>query len=73
MQMRMCLGDSIMRLWRGLSILCLTCLLAAWATTDGHGRGWERLGERDADLRVERDKIDVGRREGRVTVMLYGR
>ena len=42
-----------------------------------HGRPWpvvgERLGERDADLRVVHEKIDVGRREGRVTVMLYGR
>ena len=61
-----------MRLWRGLSILCLTCLLAAWATTDGHGR-WLGSVWADADLRVVHEKIDVGRREGRVTVMLYGR
>ena len=62
-----------MRLWRGLSFFCLTCLLAACPTPDGRGRGWERLGERDADLRVVHEKIDVGRREGRATVMLYGR
>lgn len=56
-----------MRLWLGLSTLCLSCLLAACATTGGGygGRGWELLGEREADFRVERERIDVGRREGR--------
>jgi hypothetical protein len=55
-----------MRFWRGLLVLWLSCLLAACATTDGRrgGRGWELLGQREADLRMDRDRIEVGRREG---------
>jgi hypothetical protein len=55
-----------MRFWRGFSVFLLSCLLAACATTDGRrgGRGWELLGQREADLRMDRDRIEVGRREG---------
>ncbi len=54
-----------MRFWR-ISVLWLSSLLAACATTDGRrgGRGWELLGQREADLRMDRDRIEVGRREG---------
>ncbi|HVO93541.1 MAG TPA: hypothetical protein VMT22_11905 [Terriglobales bacterium] len=56
-----------MRIWRALSVFLLSFLVAACATTgsryDG-GRGWELLGQREADLRVEHDRIEVGRREG---------
>ncbi len=55
-----------MRFWRGFSVLWLSCLLAACAATDGRygGRGWELLGQREADLKMDRDRIEVGRREG---------
>ena len=55
-----------MRFWRIFSVLWLSCLLAACATADGRhgGRAWELLGQREADLRMDRDRIEVGRREG---------
>ena len=55
-----------MRFWCRFSVLCLSCLLAACAATDGRygGRGWELLGQREADLKTDRDRIEVGRREG---------
>ena len=55
-----------MRFWRGFSVFCLSCLLVACAATDGRygGRGWELLGQREADLKMDRDRIEVGRREG---------
>ena len=55
-----------MRFWRGFSVFWLSCLLAGCAATDGRygGRGWELLGQREADLRMDRDRIEVGRREG---------
>jgi hypothetical protein len=44
-----------------------TLLLAGCVATDGPygSRGWELLGEREADFKVERERIEVGRREGR--------
>lgn len=56
-----------MKIWRVLGMFLFTALLAGCAATDGYygGRGWELLGERQADFKVERDRIDVGRREGR--------
>jgi hypothetical protein len=55
-----------MRVWRGLWVLLLTLLLAGCVATDGPygGRGWELLGERVAEFKVERERIEVGRREG---------
>jgi hypothetical protein len=55
-----------MRAWGTLWILCLGLLLTGCAVTDGPygGRGWELLGERVADFKGDRDRIEVGRREG---------
>ena len=56
-----------MKFARGLWIVIFSLVLAACATTNGHyggGRGWELLSEREADFRTDRDRIDVGRREG---------
>src|SRR5918999_1016071 len=60
-------GGSIMNLLRKLQIFLFGVLMAACAPIDGPygGRGWELLGERNADFKVDRDRIDVGRREGR--------
>jgi hypothetical protein len=56
-----------MKLLRKFRILLFGVLLGACAPIDGPygGRGWELLGEREADFKVDRDRIDVGRREGR--------
>jgi hypothetical protein len=56
-----------MNLVRKLQVLLFAVLMAACAPIDGPygGRGWELLGQRDADFKVDRDRIDVGRREGR--------
>ena len=55
-----------MRIWRGLAVFFLSVLLTSCATTDSRygGRGWELLGEREADFRIDHDRINVGRREG---------
>lgn len=57
-----------MRVWRDLVLVLMMGLLAACVTAGGGryegGRGWELLGQREADLRVDRDRIEVGRREG---------
>jgi len=55
-----------MKIWRGLAVFVMTLLLASCAATDNRygGRSWELLGQRDADFRGERDRIEVGRREG---------
>jgi hypothetical protein len=60
-----------MRVWRGLWVLLLTLLLAGCVATDGRygGGGWELLGERVAELKVDRDRIEVGRREGRFSTL----
>jgi len=56
-----------MEVWRKLWMLCLGILLAGCVVNDGHygGGGWELLGQREADFKMERERIDVGRREGR--------
>ena len=56
-----------MNLLRKLQIFLFGVLMAACAPIDGPygGRGWELLGQREADFKVDRDRIDVGRREGR--------
>lgn len=55
-----------MRIWRGLSVLFISLVLVSCATTDNRSRGggWVLLGEREADFRIDRDRINVGRREG---------
>jgi hypothetical protein len=60
------LGGASMRLWR-FWIPLFGLLLSACVVTDGpYGGGdWELLGERVAEFKVDRDRIDVGRREGR--------
>jgi hypothetical protein len=56
-----------MEVWRKLWMLYLGILLTGCVVNDGHyGRGgWELLGQREADFKMERERIDVGRREGR--------
>jgi hypothetical protein len=56
-----------MKLRRALWIPLLGLLLSACVVTDGpYGdSGWELLGEQVAEFKVERDRIEVGRREGR--------
>jgi hypothetical protein len=60
-----------MKLRHTLWVLLLGLLLAACAVTDGPygGRGWELLGERVAELKMDRDRIEVGRREGRFSTL----
>ncbi|HEY3167189.1 MAG TPA: hypothetical protein VGK57_08175 [Candidatus Binatia bacterium] len=60
-----------MELRRILWVLLFGLLLAACAVTDGPygGRGWELLGERVAEFKVDRDRIEVGRREGRFSAL----
>jgi hypothetical protein len=45
--------------------LVLTAVLTACATGPRARRGWELLGRRDVDFRVDHDVIEVGRAEGR--------
>lgn len=56
-----------MKLRCALWIPLLGLLLSACVVTDGpYGdRGWELLGERVAEFKVDRDRIEVGRSEGR--------
>jgi hypothetical protein len=56
-----------MKLRRAFWIPLLGLLLSACVVTDGpYGdRGWELLGERVAEFKVDRDRIEVGRSEGR--------
>ena len=56
-----------MEVWRKLWMLCLGILMAGCVVNDGHyvGGGWELLGQREADFKMERERIDIGRREGR--------
>jgi hypothetical protein len=56
-----------MKLSRAFWIPLLGLLLSACVVTDGpYGdRGWELLGERVAEFKVDRDRIEVGRSEGR--------
>jgi len=65
-----------MRYWHGISVCLLGMLMAGCIPPDGRyrnggygGGGWELLGEQTADFRAERDRIDVGRREGRFSVL----
>ncbi|HEX9787224.1 MAG TPA: hypothetical protein VGB09_04320 [Candidatus Binatia bacterium] len=66
-----------MKLWRGLSVLFLGFLIASCVTEPGRpgrpggpgARGWELLGEQVADFKKERDRIDIGRREGRFSAL----
>ncbi|HYT54706.1 MAG TPA: hypothetical protein VEQ38_08340 [Verrucomicrobiae bacterium] len=60
-----------MELRRILWVLLFGLPLAACAVTDGPygGRGWELLGERVAEFKVDRDRIEVGRREGRFSAL----
>jgi hypothetical protein len=60
-----------MKLWRALWIPLLGLLLSACAVVDERygGRGWELLGERVAEFKMDRDRIEVGRREGRFSTL----
>jgi hypothetical protein len=60
-----------MRLWRALWIPLFCLLLSACVVTDRPygGGGWELLGERVAELKMDRDRIEVGRREGRFSTL----
>jgi hypothetical protein len=67
-----------MKHWLGFGVLLLAFALFGCAVPDGgySGRrdggnlgarssdGWELLGQREADFKTDRDRIDVGRREG---------
>ncbi len=72
-----------MKRWRFISIIGLAILVAG-CVADGFRRddrrddrsgdrrgeqAWELLGEKQADFRVDHDRIDVGRREGRFSAM----
>jgi hypothetical protein len=52
-----------MRRILSLTVISL-CFLAA-AGASGAQRDWERLGAREVDFRNDRDRIDVGKSEGR--------
>jgi hypothetical protein len=60
-----------MKLWHALWIPLLGLLLSACEAVDGRygSRGWELLGERVAELKMDRDRIEVGRREGRFSTL----
>ena len=52
--------------------LILTALLVNCATGAPRGsRGWEFLGKRDVDFRVDHDSIEVGRAEGRFSELRF--
>lgn len=57
--------------WRGLSVVLLGFVLASCVPPGGRfgGRDWELLGEQVVDFRVERDRINVGRRENRFSAL----
>lgn len=52
----------------GMSVIFLLGLFLAGCVAHGGGPyvpgGWELLGQREADFKQDRDRIDVGRREG---------
>jgi hypothetical protein len=60
-----------MRLCRAFWIPLFGLLLSACAVADGPygGRGWELLGERVAEFKMDRDQIEVGRKEGRFSTL----
>jgi hypothetical protein len=53
-----------MKRYLGLSIFSLCLLATGLAGAADYGR-WERLGTREVDFGGDRDRIDVGRAEGR--------
>ena len=59
-----------MKHWLGFGVLLLGFVLSGCAATGGGyyggrgGGGWELLGQGEADFKKDRDRINVGRREG---------
>jgi hypothetical protein len=67
-----------MKRWLGCSVLLFGLALSACAAPNGGysgrrdegyygtrgGGSWELLGQREADFKMDRDRIEVGRREG---------
>jgi hypothetical protein len=59
-----------MKHWLGCGVLLLGFVLSGCAATGGGyyggrgGGGWELLGQGEADFKKDRDRINVGRREG---------
>jgi hypothetical protein len=51
--------------------MVLVGLLMACATGRTAGYNWEFLGRRDVDTQVDRDVIEVGRREGRFRALKF--
>lgn len=51
--------------------LALLGLLAACASNPPDHGGWQLLGQRDVDFKVDHDSIDVGRHEGRLRVLRF--
>ena len=47
-----------------LGFLLSACVAPGGGYYGGRDGGWELLGQREADLRMDRDRIEVGRREG---------
>jgi hypothetical protein len=53
------------RLWvLLLGFVLAGCVESGGGYYGGRGGGWELLGQREADLKMDRDRIDIGRREG---------
>jgi len=50
----------------------VACTTRRVVVVEGHGReGWEKLGEREVDGKVDYDTIDVGAREGRFRKVMF--
>jgi len=47
-----------------LGFLLSACVAPGGGYYGGRDGGWELLGQREADLRMDHDRIEVGRREG---------
>jgi hypothetical protein len=62
-----------MNIARGVFCLALTGSLMGCATAPPahRGRGWEFLGRRQVDFRVDHDVIEVGRMEGRFNELRF--
>jgi hypothetical protein len=54
-----------MNRWIQLGLLTILMLLPGFAAGAAKGDGWELLGRREVDFKGDKDRIEVGRSEGR--------